>query len=334
MDSTLPVAVPSPYKSRRGWLIAFGVIEILMACAFLLLILLSVIAFLGPAAARMPSSQISPRALMVLVGLEYGLLAGVFITGGIGSIRCKNWARIFMLVVSGLWLGLGLLATLMMVFIVPTIMRQQPGNLRPGAQHATMVGMITVMTALMVLLPAIFLFFYSRKSVRATCLAEKGAQAAALVPGGTPAPGLPVPLAILGAWQALGVFSVFTTLFVRVAFVFGVVLHGAAAFLVLLTLSILSGYAAWAIFRQKLIGWQIALFIAGFGTINMLVSYVRHPDLLQLFRETGYNDQTLRIYEQSPQLLSVFWVGLIVLMTVYLVFLLYTRKFFPTEGRA
>jgi hypothetical protein len=333
MDSTLPVAVPSPYKSRRAWLIAFGVIDILMACVFLLLILFSVIAFVGPAAARMPSSQISPRALMVLVGLEYGLLAGVFFTGGIGSIRCKNWARIFMLVVSGLWLGLGLVATLIMVFIVPAIMRQQPGNLSPSMRHASMVGIVTVMTGLMVLLPAIFLFFYSRKSVRATCLA-KGAQVAALAPGGTPAPGLPVPLAILGVWQALGVLSVFTTLFVRGAFVFGVVLHGAAAFLVLLTLSILSGYAAWAIFRRKLIGWQIALFIAGFGTINMLVSYVRRPDLLQLFREIGYNDQTLRIYEQSPQLLAVFWLGSIVFMTVYLVFLLYTRKFFPTEERA
>ena len=90
MDSTLPVAVPSPYKSRRGWLIAFGVIEILVRCSFLLMILFSVIAFLLPAAAQMPSGAMSPRALMVFVGLEYGLLAAVFFTGGIGSIRCKN----------------------------------------------------------------------------------------------------------------------------------------------------------------------------------------------------------------------------------------------------
>ena len=41
MDSSLPVAVPPPYKSRRGWLIAFGVVELLMACLFLLVLLLS-----------------------------------------------------------------------------------------------------------------------------------------------------------------------------------------------------------------------------------------------------------------------------------------------------
>jgi hypothetical protein len=319
--------------------VAFGVIEILMGCAFLLMILSSAFVFLGPATAKMPSGAMptgpmSPRVIMILVGLQYGLLAAIFITAGIGSIRCKNWARILMLVVSGLWLVCGLFGTLMMAFIFPTIMRQQPRHVAPGIQHAIMAGMIVFMTLLMVLLPAMFLFFYSRKSVRATCLGQKGAQVKTSVGGGTSAPGLPVPLVILGAWQALGAFSLFAIMFMRVTLVFGVILHGAAAILVLLTYSVLSGYAAWAIFQQKLIGWKIALFFAGFGAINMLVSYVRYPELLQLFREAGYTDQTLRIYEQFPQLLSVFWVGMIVVMTALIILLLYTRKFFPTEEQA
>ena len=142
MDSTLPVAVPPPYKSRRGWLIAFGVIEILMGCAYLLMILFMAFVFFGPPAARMPPSAMatgpmSPRVLMVFAGLQYGLVAAVFITAGIGSIRCKNWARIMMLVVSGLWLGFGLLGTLMMAFIVPRhhapAARQCPA--RDSARH-------------------------------------------------------------------------------------------------------------------------------------------------------------------------------------------------------
>jgi hypothetical protein len=310
-----------------------------MGCGFLLMIVLSAFVFFGPAAARMPSSAmpagpISRPALMALVSLQYGLLAAVFVTAGIGSIRCKNWARILMLVVSGFWLACGLLGTLMMAFIFPAIMRQQAGNVPPGIQHAMMVGMIAFMAVLMVLLPAIFLFFYSRKSVRATCLAQKGAQAATAAAGGTPVPGLPVPLWILGVWQALGAFSLFAFLFVHVTFVFGVILHGAAAFLVLLTYSVLSGYAAWAIFRQKLIGWEVALFNATFWTISMVVTYARRPDMLQLYREMGFNDQTLRIYEEFPELLSVVWVGVILGMTALLVFLLYTRKFFLTEEQA
>ena len=338
MDSTLPVAVPIPYKSRRGWLIAFGVIEILVGCGFLLMILFSAFAFFGPAAAKvppsaMPSGPITRPVLMAFVGFQYGLMAAVFFTGGIGSMRCKNWARILMLVVSGLWLAFGLTGTLLMAFILPIIMRQQSGKLAPGIQHGIIVGMITFMTVLMVLLPAIFFFFYSRKSVKATCLAQKAGQVATPVPGEIPSPVLPVPLVILGVWQALGAFSVFAALFLQVTFVFGAVLHGAAAVLVLLTQSILSGYAAWAIFRQKLIGWQIALFTASFWMISMLVTCVRRPDMLQLFREMGYSNQMLRFYEQSPQFLPFIWVGTVVGMTVLLVFLLYTRKFFPTEER-
>ena len=334
MDSSLPAAVPVLYKSRRGWLIAFGVIEILIGCAFVLMIVVSAFAFLGPVAAKMPPNAFSPRVLMALVGFQYGLMATVFFTGGIGSIRCKNWARIFILVVSGLWLGFGLLTTVIMAFMFPIIMRQQPGNIPPGLGRAIVVGMIAVMTALMVLLPAIFLFFYSRKSVRATCLAPKGAQAGTPASEGRPVPGFPVPLAILGVWQALGAFSIFAIMFMRVTFLFGVVLHGAAAVLVLLTYSVLSGYSAWAIFRQRLIGWQIALFFVGFGTINLLVTYLRQPDMLQLYREMGFNDQSLHIYEQFPQFLPFIWVGTIVGMTAFLVFLLYTRKFFPSDERA
>src|SRR5208337_1108053 len=139
-----------------------------------------------------------PRILMAFVGLQYGLLAAVFFTSGIGSIRCKNWARILMLVVSGLWLAFGLIGTLVMALIVPTVMQQQPGKHHPGLEHAAIAVMIAFSTVIMVLLPAIFLFFYSRKSVRATCLAQQGTQAVTPAAGGIPAPGLPVPLVILG----------------------------------------------------------------------------------------------------------------------------------------
>jgi hypothetical protein len=126
----------------------------------------------------------------------------------------------------------------------------------------------------------------------------------------------------------------FAVLFMPAAIVFGVVVHGATAFLVFLTNSVLSGYAAWAIFRQKLIGWQIALFTTSFWAISLLVGSVRRPNLLQLLKEMGFGDEALRIYEEFPHLLSLIWMASIVVMTVFFVFLLYTRKFFPTEERA
>jgi hypothetical protein len=330
MDSTLPVAVPPVYKSRRGWLIAFGVIEILIGCAFLLMIVASAFAFLGRAGASMPAGPISRPALLAIVGLEYGFLAAVFFIGGIGSIRRKNWARIYMLVVSSLWLVFGVLGTLAMAFILPTIMRQQPASVLPAIMHAIMVVMITVMTVLGVLLPTALLVFYSRPSVKATCLAPIGAEGAGSVAGDS---ALPIPLAILGVWEAFGALSVLAVLFMRVTLVFGIVLHGAAAVAVLLTYSVLSAYAAWAIFRRQLVGWQIALFMAGFWTISMVVTLFHHPDMLQLFRDMGFSDQTLGIYDQVPRLLPTIWVGTVVLMGVLVAFILYTRKFFRADER-
>jgi len=331
MDSPPPVVVPSPYKSRRGWLIAFGVIEILIGCTFLLMILFSVIAFLGPWAAPMPSSPVSPHALMALMGLHYGLLAAMFFAGGIGSIRCKNWARILMLVISWLWLGVGVLTTIILALIFPTLIQQPTGNLPLGVRHAMVVGMIAFVAVVMALLPATFLFFYSRPSVRATCLAQKAAQVATGVAGASPAPGLPVPLVILVVLQGFSAFSMLGALLVPAAVLFGVVVRGTGAFLVFLTQSVLSGYAAWAIFRQKLIGWQIALFTTSFWVISWLVSSFRRPNLLQLLREMGFGDEALRFYEQSPHALPLIWMVSSVVVIALLVFILYTRKFFPAE---
>jgi hypothetical protein len=118
------------------------------------------------------------------------------------------------------------------------------------------------------------------------------------------------------------------------AIVFGVVLRGAAARLVCLTQSFLCGYAAWAIFRRKLIGWQIALFTTSFGVVSWLVGTVRRPNLFELFREMGLSDEVLRFYEQFPRFLPLVWMVSFVVMTGFLVFLFYTRKSFPTEERA
>jgi len=329
MDSTLGVAGPSPYKSRRDWLNAFGVIEILMGGAFLLF----AIVILWAAGATMPSNAISPPARMVGTALLYGLLAAVFVAGGIGSMLCKNWARIVMLAVSSLWLGFGLMVALILAFIVPAITQQRHGNFPAEGQHAMMVIIFTLVAALGVLLPAIFLFFYSRKSVRATCLAQDAAQFSTPEGGGIAASGLPVPLVILGVWQALGVLSLLTSS-MRADPVFGVVLRGMAAFLVVLARAVLDGYAAWAIFRQQLIGWQVALFTTSIWMISGVVTYFRHPDLVQLGREMGYSAHRLRIFEQSPHLLPALWVAVIVVMTAFLVFLLYARRFFPTEEQA
>ncbi len=334
MDASLPVAVPVRYESRRGWLIAFGVVEILMGCVFLLILLFLAIAILGPAAAGIApgaSGPFSQRSIMVMAFFEYMLGAAVFFTGGIGSIQCRNWARIMMLVVSGLWLGMGLIITFVMACIFPITLRLQPGDMDPGVQNGIVAGAIAVGIVLGVALPAVFLFFYSLRSVKATCLTPKGAPVA--MPVGAE-PGFPVPLGILLVWEALSSFAVLAMLIIPATLVFGFVVRGPAAVLVYLAHSILSGYAAWSIYRQKLIGWYIALLKAAFWVVSMMVTYALHSDLLPLYRQIGLNAHTMDLYTQAPQLLTISWVGMMVGMTLLLVFVLYARKCFPAEERS
>jgi len=170
--------------------------------------------------------------------------------------------------------------------------------------------------------------------VRATCLALKGAQVPTPQAGAATAPSLPIPLVILVVWQGFAAFSFLAVLFMPTTIVFGVVVRGAAAFLVYLAHSVLCGYAAWAIFRKKLVGWQIALFTTSFWAVSWLVGTIRRPNLLQLLREMGFSDEVQRFYEQFPRFLPLVWMASIVVAIGLLVFLFYTRKFFPTEERA
>jgi hypothetical protein len=332
MSSVLPASVPVPYKSRRGWLIAFGVVEILIASFFLLLILLTLIAFQTLSTHKPPpQSPISPAVLMAIVGVQYVIIAAVFLIAGIGSIGCRNWARILMLAVSGLWLGIGVLTTLFLAIILPTV-RQREGGPPPDTLDVAYVSTIALMVVLMVLAPAGFLFFYSRKSVKATCLAQAAGLVLPPTAGALQVSSPPGPVIILAIWQALGAAGAFAPLLMRVAIVFGVVLHGMAALLVMLTSSALFAYSVWPIWRQKLIGWQIALFSTGFWTISMLVTFARHPDEQQLYREMGYNE-ALQMYQQLPHLRSLAFSVCSLTMVAALVFLLYTRKFFPPARR-
>src|SRR5881394_2876059 len=91
---------PHPFKNRRGWLIAFGIVQILIACFFLLMA-----GFTTFAVSAMPKTNPAPPvSLLYGVGLMYVGVAALFLTIGIGSIRAKNWARITTLVLSWFWL--------------------------------------------------------------------------------------------------------------------------------------------------------------------------------------------------------------------------------------
>jgi MFS family permease len=324
MTPSLPATPTAAYPDRRGWLIAFGVVDILIAVFSLLVLVVQVFAVLTLNTDSLPQGSLSPTAALAIGAAFYGVVAALFLTAGVGSIRCENWARITMLVVSGLWLGFGILGTLIVSLMLPTILRQQAGIPLEG-RHLVVTMIFGIMGFFMIVMPAVFLIFYSRKSVKATCLRAEPV----LAPAGTAVPQAKTPVAVvvLAVWQGLGALAVLAYPIVRAAVVFGLVLRGPLALGLLLAQSVLSGYASWSIYRRRFAGWAIALFTTVFWTASWVTAMVRR-DMLQLYREMGFSEQQMRVYQQFPQMLTITWGASLVAFVGLLGFLLYCKKYF------
>jgi len=161
MDNQMTVG----FKNRHSWLIAFGVAEIVAVCG--LLFIGGVILFVAPrfiaegiASGRLPYT---PTRFFVLPAVAIVGLGVLFLSGGIGSVRCLNWSRILMMTVSTIWLGIG---ELVGGFV---LLRVYVHGLPPSYLLAFNLFLVDLVV-LMLGLPAVFAFFYSRRSVKATCL--------------------------------------------------------------------------------------------------------------------------------------------------------------------
>jgi MFS family permease len=324
------------HKNRRGWLIAFGIVEILISCFLMLIALLVlVLSLLLPHLKPQSLPEESPLPLstqLVLGAVLYGFTAAVLLAIGVGSIKCKNWARIAMLVVSGFWLGSGVVSTLLFSLLLPPIIDQQSSGLPQKVAHAIVVTTIAAEGFFMLLVPAVFLIFYSLKSVKATCLSHGPVQ----IPTGAkiPASAMPVPVIIVLVWEGLGVFGLVFFFIFPVAVILGVVLQGLGAFLVLFAQSALSALAVWLIYRRDFLGWAVAFFKIVFWTTSAVVTFAGH-DLMQLYYQMGMSKRQLRPLGPYPQVLSIIWVCSCLIPAGYLIFLWYAKKFFPrTVGRS
>ena len=333
---------PLPYKDRRGWLIGFGIVQILIACFFLLMA-----AFMAFAISAMPRTDPAPPiALLYGVSLMYVGAAALFLTTGIGSIRAKNWARITILVLSWFWLITGVFSVLMFALIMPAIIRQQQSIMqqqsgaRPLPEHFMsifMVIMLVVEGVTMILLPLVFILFYSNKNVRATCAATGVASppydGTNIVPAPVAVstkPSLPLPMIILVVWFAFAALSsAITALWIPIAGVMGQVLHGAAAHALLAAYALIGAYCAWSFYKLKTEGWWVAVLWYGLSACSAFVSALR-LDPLAIQRQAGLmTPESEKMFQALPHFFSVIQFGSAALTLLLFVFILWTRRYFP-----
>lgn len=323
------------YPDRRGWLIAFGVFECLLGLAMFAMTALMAFAFISPPPQARQDPNLTPVLMAAIVAIYAGI-GVIWIVLGVGSILAKNWARIASIVLSSLWLGLGVLTFLVMVVVMPAAMdaavqqQKNPQNLPAGFGTFMKVFMFVFMAAFMVLLPAILLFFYTRKGVRATCRMRSPVTA-----GSTDQK--PVAIWILLAIYGIGALSstyvFFSSFFSGLGSVFfGIVISGAAHKVILGANFLIHVFLLVKIYRMERIGWVVAMGWQLFWFASMCVTFLVRRDLIQLYREMGMKEEQLQAFMTMPAMLPVILVGTLVMVAAMTGFIAYTGKYFKSSA--
>lgn len=330
-DAHLPSQPPALFKNRRGWLIAFGIIEILIACFYLFLLASVVVDLVAISHGNRPRGVPQTSAAgAVWVVLFWAGLAVLFLILGVGSVKCKNWARIATQIVSGCWLFTGILGSLFFAFVFPTVVKQQ-GMVPPEQRRPTFILLNTFNLVVMVLLPATLLVFYSLKSVRATCLGTGLGQTPTMASTGHAADHPPGSVILLALWECLGALAVLSPLMGRANVVFGIVLRGPGAILLMTAHAILSGVAARLVYRRDYLGWAISLIKSLFWAASWVITLLTR-NLMDMYREMGFNEQVLQVFRQLPHFQSVVLVSTMSGFAVFCILILHTKKFFSRAG--
>jgi hypothetical protein len=341
-----PAAAPL-YKDRRGWLIAFGIVELLIACFLLLMAVMMAVVIPGmPKTSGQPDL---PGAFFYAVSAFYLVFVAFFAAAGIGSIRARNWARLAMIGASSVWLAFGVLGTIITVAIMPTILKQQQAviqqasiqqnqaaQLPPNFLSIILVISTVFQVSIMILLPLTLLLFYSSKNVKATCMARS------MLPGlvrpshdvlqAYTSKRLPVPILILAVWFSISGLSMLLILpWFPLTTVFGFFVRGWPARLIFLAFATASGYCAWSFCKLRVEGWWIAVFSWIFWFLSGAVSVIKlglSGIYGQAYQQMGIDPQQMAIHIFGPDSIKVLWgIGLLI-SCAFFALILYTKRYF------
>ena len=303
------------FRDRRGGLLAFGTLQIIIGliCALFVLVLAAALELTSRRGIA-PPTNIAPAFVI------YGAAAFYFITVGSGSMRARRWARAMSVAFSAAWLAVGIAVVLSsLLFIRRTLVFVRP------SETALVIGSTAaILIVAFIILPLALFLFYRREDVQLTCETHD------LTIRWTDR----VPWPVLAVATLLG-FASFATLAnvgAPVVPFFGMALTGASAALTMLVLSGLFGFLTvqWIVLRKS--AWWTTLLLHVIGGIVAMVTLATGDvgevyAKLNMPREQNEAMQ-LETLGRSPAL----WAIVILVWAAYLGVLLYTRRYFDTPA--
>lgn len=325
------VEIPMPHKDRSGGLMAFGIMTILLGCLCGLMVFFMVLGQVMMV--RNPNMPPSNFSAIVPGMLTYVVLAVALVWLGIGSIQVRRWARALLLIFSWSWLLMGVLGMFFMIFFIPEMTAamsaaQPPGQpaAPPVAMAAVMVFSCIIMGIFMVVLPAVWVFFYSSRHVKATCEARDP------VTRWTDA--CPLPVLAISLWL---LFSALTMLAMPLAGhpvlpFFGTFLTGMMGALMYWAIAGFWVFAAWLLYRLDVRGWWFVCVAMILMMVSSTLTYARH-DPIEMYQLMGFPQAQIEQVQKMGLLSGNFmaWVTPLFLLP-FLGYLIFVRKYFRREG--
>jgi len=317
MSGTSVVPNAIEFKDRRLGCIVFGAVEIAMGCLCALMIPLLFFAL----AEAPPDAGLDYRTTGLGVAV-YACLAVALVWLGIGSILCRRWARVLLVVASWSWLLVGVLAMGAAAFAMQLSTRESANPL------AALILIVTevFLAVFFVALPGAMALFYQSKHVKATCEARD--------PVVRWTDTCPLQVLATSLWLGIGALATLAVpvIYRSVVPLFGVLLSGAPATLMLLAFSAISLYLAWGTYRLKLSAWWTTVVATVLFGVSTAITFWK-IDVLEIYRQMGYPEQ------QIAQMRSLgfhssrsFALWIAVFSLLFLGYLLWVKKYFSQGG--
>lgn len=315
--------VPSPalpnYKDRRSGLMAFGVIEIILGA---LAALMAPFALLGAIMARrMPGAMALPFRYVIWQVVLYVLVAVCFIVLGVGSLKCRRWARALVLVLSWIWLIAGVFGLIILGLTLPATMRAMSTRgaqpMPPGMEAVVMVFAIGFGAIFYVVLPVILVLFYGGENTRLTCVYRDP------TPRWTDRVRPRVLFAVVALWMS-AFFSLVSAILMPAAPAFGRLLTGVAGFAAMVVIASILLLLGIGMYRLKMGAWWATVALIVLGTASNLLTW-RRVDMMKMYEMMGMGEEQMALARlnpmTNPQVMMYFSLAAAIAMIAYLVWI-------------
>lgn len=266
----------------------------------------------------------APQGLAMALAM-YGVMAVVFIWLGIGSILCRRWARALLLVLSWGWLVMGVIAIGVVGFFLPASLAQAGPQgqtaLPESAKIVVMATAIGFMSVIMIVIPAIYVVFYSRRNVRLTCEHRD--------PVERWTDRCPLPVLALSLLFGIGAPMMLVTplLYRPVMPVFGFFLTGWPAGLIFAVFALLWLWLAWALYKLNRVGWIVAIVAMVLFAASTIWTYATR-DIFEMYQAMGYSPAQLEQMRQFMISGKPMMIVSVVTMAPWLGYMIFLGKYF------